>query len=158
MHYSIRNNYFIQLVFSFLIVAGAAAQTDWQRWEKAEPHYLKDFTLSERDYSYQDNSLSYLLSKTFVNVYWLLISDVDGDNCPFHPSCSSFFIQSVEETNLIQGTLMFFDRFTRDSNPVGREDHYPVYKNFRYYDPPSLYTLDEKKIKFIPAKEFLSDD
>jgi putative component of membrane protein insertase Oxa1/YidC/SpoIIIJ protein YidD len=85
-----------------------------------------------------------------INTYWIFISDLDGDNCPFHPSCSSFFLESIEETNLIQGTLMFFDRFTRDSNPVNREEHYPVYKNYRFYDPPKLYTLSKEKIQIIP--------
>ena len=142
-------------MFSFLIVASSVAQTDWQRWEKSEPNYQKEHSFSQRDYSYRDNSFSYIISKTLINAYWFLISDVDGDNCPFHPSCSSFFVQSVEETNLLQGTLMFFDRFTRDSNPVGREEHYPVYKNYRFYDPPTLYALDKNKINFIPPKRVI---
>lgn len=148
----IKNKIFTPLFFSFLVVVSSFAQTDWQRWEKSDPDYLKkDNSLSRRDYSYSDNSLSYILSKTFVNAYWFLISDLDGDNCPFYPSCSSFLIQSIEETNLFQGIVMFFDRFTRDSNPVGRENHYPIYKNYRFYDPPGLYTLNKDQINFIPA-------
>lgn len=138
-------------MFSFLIVVSSVAQTDWQRWEKTKSNYLKETIHSQRDYSYQDNSLSYIFSKTLINAYWLLISDIDGDNCPFHPTCSAFFIEAIDETNLIQGTLMFFDRITRDTNPVSRENHYPVYKNFRYFDPPQLYTLNKDKIKYIPA-------
>lgn len=151
MHYSIRNKIKVSILFSLLIAVSSVAQTDWQRWEKSEPDYLKKSFYSQRDYSYSENSLSYIFTKTLINAYWLLISDVDGDNCPFFPSCSSFFVQSVQQTNLIQGTLMFFDRFTRDSNPFNRESHYPVYKNFRFYDPPELYSLDIKKIKYIPA-------
>lgn len=138
-------------MFSFLIVVSSVAQTDWQRWEKTKSNYLKETIHSQRDYSYQDNSLSYIFSKTLINAYWLFISDIDGDNCPFHPTCSAFFIEAIDETNLIQGTLMFFDRITRDTNPVSRENHYPVYKNFRYFDPPQLYTLNKDKIKYIPA-------
>uniref|UniRef100_A0A7V2ZIR7 Membrane protein insertion efficiency factor YidD n=1 Tax=Ignavibacterium album TaxID=591197 RepID=A0A7V2ZIR7_9BACT len=138
-------------MFSFLIVVSSVAQTDWQRWEKTKPNYLKETIHSQRDYSYQDNSFSYIFSKTLINAYWLFISDIDGDNCPFHPTCSSFFVEAIDETNLIQGTLMFFDRITRDTNPVSRENHYPVYKNFRYFDPPQLYTLNKDKIKYIPA-------
>lgn len=152
MHYLIKNKFFIQITFSFLIVVSSVAQTDWQRWEKTESNYLLETSNHQRDYSYNDNSLSYIFSKTLINAYWILISDVDGDNCPFHPSCSSFLIQSIKGTNLIQGALMFFDRFTRDSNPVAREEHYPVYKNYRFYDPPTLYALDKNKIKFIPPK------
>lgn len=155
VHYSIRNKFYLLMIFSLLIVVSSVAQTDWQRWEKSRPNYLKEYSHSERDYSYSDNSFSYIISKTLINAYWFFISDVDGDNCPFHPSCSAFFVKSVEETNLFQGVLMFFDRFTRDSNPVGREDHYPVYKNYRFYDPPSLYTLDKSKIRFIPPKRVI---
>lgn len=137
----------------FLFVVSSIAQTDWQRWEKSEPSYIKETNNLKRDYSYQNNSLSYIFSKTLINAYWILISEVDGDNCPFHPSCSSFLVESVHETNLIQGALMFFDRFTRDSNPVGREEHYPIYKEYRFYDPPTLYTLDKNKIKFTLSKK-----
>lgn len=145
-----RNNFFIPIIFSFLFVVSSVAQTDWQRWDKSKLNYLKESFDSKRNYSCSDNSLLYIFSKSIINAYWIFISDVDGDNCPFHPSCSSFFLQSVQETNLLQGALMFFDRFTRDSNPVGREDHYPVYKNYRFYDPPELYTLKKEKIFFIP--------
>lgn len=153
MLYLIRNKFFSLITFLFLFVVSSIAQTDWQRWEKSEPSYIKETNNLKRDYSYQNNSLSYIFSKTLINAYWILISEVDGDNCPFHPSCSSFLVESVHETNLIQGALMFFDRFTRDSNPVGREEHYPIYKEYRFYDPPTLYTLDKNKIKFTLSKK-----
>lgn len=153
MLYLIRNKFFSLITFLFLFVVSSIAQTDWQRWEKSEPSYIKETINLKRDYSYQNNSLSYIFSKTLINAYWILISEVDGDNCPFHPSCSSFLVESVHETNLIQGALMFFDRFTRDSNPVGREEHYPIYKEYRFYDPPTLYTLDKNKIKFTLSKK-----
>lgn len=158
MHYLTKNKYFNPIIFSFLFVVSSFAQTDWQRWEKSEPNYLKDSFHSERDYSYRFSSLSYIVLKSLVNAYWILISDVDGDNCPFHPSCSSFLVESVRETNLIQGTLMFFDRFTRDSNPVGRDEHYPIYKNYRFYDPPEIYTLKKDKISFIPPHTVINSD
>ncbi|MGQ9643431.1 MAG: membrane protein insertion efficiency factor YidD [Ignavibacterium sp.] len=145
---SIRNSFVVILFFLFAV--SLVAQTDWQRWEKVQPDYLKSYYPSERSFSYAKSDFPYLLSKTLINTYWIFISEPDGDNCPFHPSCSSFFLQSIEETNLIQGTLMFFDRFTRDSNPVNRQEHYPIYKNYRFYDPPKLYTLGKEKIKFIP--------
>lgn len=144
---SIRNS--VVAILFFLFAVSLVAQTDWQRWEKAQPDYLKSSNPSERNFSYAKSDLPYLLSKTLINTYWIFISELDGDNCPFHPSCSSFFFQSIEETNLIQGTLMFFDRFTRDSNPVNREEHYPIYKNYRFYDPPKLYALNKEKIQFI---------
>lgn len=148
MLYLIRNSFIIISVF--LPAVSLVAQSDWQRWEKSEPNYLKDSFNSSRDYSYQKDNFEYLISKSLINLYQIFISDVDGDNCPFYPSCSSFWIEAIDETNIFQGTLMFFDRFTRDSNPVNRDEHYPVYKNFRYYDPPKLYALKKDKLEFIP--------
>lgn len=126
-------------------VLSIAAQTDLQRWVKADFHYSKGPTENKRDFSLSsENAASYLL-KAGASVYWVFISDVDGDNCPFYPSCSTFFIESVRETNILQGTLMFFDRFTRDMNIAERHKHYPVIKKGRLYDPAVLYTLNDKR-------------
>ncbi|MEJ2494933.1 MAG: hypothetical protein P8Y79_11475 [Ignavibacteriaceae bacterium] len=45
---------------------------------------------------------------------------------------------------------MFFDRFTRDYNFIERYNHYPRVEDGHYYDPISLYTLNVKKINYIP--------
>lgn len=147
----IKNSAVLKLIFAFCFFSALLpAQTDLVKWEKSGPDYMIKSEFTERDYSYKSSAPSYIFSKTLINTYWILVSDLDGDNCPFHPSCSSFLIDAIEETNLFQGTLMFFDRFTRDSNPVNRNIHYPVYRNKRYYDPITLYTIDAQKIKYIP--------
>ena len=125
-------------------------KADWVRWGKAEYRYEKPNEFRHRDYSFDAESVSGFIAKAFANTYWYFISDLDGDNCPFRPSCSAFFVQSARETNIVQGTLMFFDRFTRDYNIYKRHDHYPRVKDGHYYDPVALYTLDKDKIKYIP--------
>ena len=130
------------------------SQTDWVRWEKRDPTYQKQNSYLEREYDLSIESVSDVFVKPVMNSYWFFISDVDGANCPFQPSCSSFLAQSIKETNLLQGTFMFFDRFTRDTNVFGRQEHYPKYDKNHFYDPVSLYTLDEGKIKFIPANTY----
>ncbi len=94
--------------------------------------------------------------KSLADVYWIFISDVDGDNCSFSPTCSNFFIQSVQQTNLFQGTIMFFDRFTRDMDIFKKYNQYPRVTDGHFYDPPSLYTLDETKINYIPPFEVIN--
>ncbi len=69
----------------------------------------------------------------------------------------NFLLESVKETNLAQGILMFFDRFTSDTNVYGRKEHYPHYDSKHFYDPVSLYTLDDRKIKFIPANTYVNE-
>lgn len=148
----INKKYFLLLIliFQFAIYS----QTDWVRWEKSDPTYQITDNHLERDYDLSIESASDVIVKPVINVYWFFISDVDGANCPFNPSCSSFFVQSVKEENIFQGTLMFFDRFTRDTNVFGRHEHYPLFGKNHFYDPISLYTLNEEKIKYIPTKSF----
>ena len=137
--------------FSFLIFTiSGLSQSDWVRWEEVEYNYEKPNKFRHRDYSFNTESASGFIAKSAVNTYWYFFSELDGDNCPYSPSCSAFFVQSAKETNIFQGTLMFFDRFTRDYNIYKRHEHYPRVIDGHYYDPVSLYTLDEDKIEYIP--------
>lgn len=138
------------LILFFLLQLSVFAQIDWVRWEKSNPTYQIKNSYIERDYDLSINSISDLIIKPIFNSYWFFVSDVDGANCPFQPSCSSFLLQSVKKTNFAQGILMFFDRFTRDTNFINRQQHYPYYDNVHFYDPVENYALDSKKIKYIP--------
>ncbi len=145
------------MLFILISFSATFSQTDWVKWEKADFSYQKPLELRKRHYSFEADTFSEALVKSIGNAYWFFISDLDGDNCPFRPSCSSFLIQSASETNLLQGTLMFFDRFTRDMNVYKGHNHYPRVKRGYYYDPPSLYSLDEEKINYIPASTIVQD-
>jgi putative component of membrane protein insertase Oxa1/YidC/SpoIIIJ protein YidD len=134
------------LALLFLISLGLNAQSDWERWEAKEP----DFKIKSPYYSTRlyDNSNSGMEILTAVrNGYAFLISDHDGDNCPFYPSCSRFFVLSVKETNFLQGLLMFADRFTRDTNIFKNFNKYPKHKSGKLYDPVFLYTLDAENLE-----------
>lgn len=133
------------------------AQTDWVRWEKSNPTYQTKDSFLERDYDLSITSVPDVIVKPFINVYWFFISDVDGANCPFQPSCSSFLVQSIKETNMLQGVMMFFDRFTRDTNIFDRRSHYPFFDKNHFYDPITLYTLNKEKIKIIPVNTFVNE-
>ena len=122
----------------------------WVKWGKADYRYEKPNNFRHREYSFDIESVSGFIAKSTANAYGYFISDLDGDNCPFRPSCSAFFVQASKETNIVQGTLMFFDRFTRDFNFYKRYEHYPRVEDGHYYNPVSLYTLDEEQINYIP--------
>ncbi len=124
--------------------------TGWVKWGKADYRYEKPNELRHREYSFDTESVSGFIAKSTASAYGYFISDLDGDNCPYRPSCSAFFVEASKETNIAQGTLMFFDRFTRDFNIYKRHEHYPRVKDGHYYDPVSLYTLDEELIDYIP--------
>ena len=123
----------------------------WVKWGKADYRYEKPNNFRHRVYSFDTESVSDFIARSTANVYGYFISDLDGDNCPYRPTCSAFFVQASKETNIFQGTLMFSDRFTRDFNFYKRYEHYPRVKDGHYYDPVSLYTLDEELIEYIPS-------
>ncbi len=125
--------------------------TDWTVWGRENYSYkLPDpDAAGKRNYSLSGENFGGMILKSVADTYWFIISDVDGDNCSFNPTCSSFFIQAVKKTNIFQGTLMFADRFTRDIN-LFKLNHYPRVKDGHFYDPVSLYTLNKEDIKIIP--------
>lgn len=143
-------NVWMIITFLLTINCSSFSQSDWVKWGKADYSYQVKGTTEGRNYSLDISSPGRFLLKSFANVYWLFISDVDGDNCSFSPTCSNFFIQSVEKTNIVQGSLMFFDRFTRDMDIFGKLNQYPRVPDGHLYDPPSLYSLESDSVKYIP--------
>ena len=142
-------------IFSSTIIF---AQTDWQKWGKANYSYAVKDNFHRRDLSFDAKNPERFVLKSLLDSYWFFISDVDGDNCAFSPSCSNFFLQSVSKTNLVQGTLMFFDRFTRDMDFISKFDFYPSVPDGNFYDPISLYTLDKNEIKYIPPSVIVNNE
>ena len=136
-------------MIAFFFVSSTDAQTDWQRWGKAEVSYEIETTTSPTARISHSGVGSFFVSAFQVG-YTYLFSNYDGDNCPFYPTCSAFFVQSVKETNLLKGFLMFADRFTRDTNMFKRYPHYPMYKTGRLFDPVHNYKLRPKEIKIYP--------
>lgn len=126
------------------------AQTDWQKWGKKNVSYQIQSNSFGRNFNLDSGNPVDLTLKSLADAYWFLISDVDGDNCSFRPTCSSFFLESVRETNIVQGTLMFFDRFTRDMDIFTRSGFYPGTPDNHLYDPPKNYRLQPGLIKYIP--------
>jgi putative component of membrane protein insertase Oxa1/YidC/SpoIIIJ protein YidD len=114
-----------------------------QKWQASEVSY------QIQDKNSKGNSVSSLSIIDGVQyMYKLLISDVDGDNCPFQPTCSAFFVQAVKSTNIFQGALMSADRLTRDLNIV--KNHYPITFEGYFIDPPGNYVLDKDRINLLP--------
>jgi putative component of membrane protein insertase Oxa1/YidC/SpoIIIJ protein YidD len=138
--------FFFLLIF---ISTSAFCQLDNLKWKKADLSYEKPNNFRHREYSFDVNDAGEFVKKSVAYTYWFFISDVDGDNCPFRPSCSAFLMQSVEGTNIAQGMLMFFDRFTRDMNLSKGRDHYPRVKSGHFYDPPQNYTLKQGRINYL---------
>ena len=139
---------FIIIVFSNIITA----QTDWNRWQKADVDYSIKLDGAEDNHKHESSSSSLSILK---DGYSFLISDLDGDNCPFYPTCSSFYVESVSQTNIIKGTLMFADRFTRDSNLFKSHVHYPTHVSGKLYDPTYNYQLKDSIIIYYSREKLV---
>jgi putative component of membrane protein insertase Oxa1/YidC/SpoIIIJ protein YidD len=133
------------LIFGFT----ASAQTEKEKWDKAGYSFSKKTINETRDYSLNGPIMDVPV-KILIDAYWVFFSEPSGDVCPYTPSCSHFFLQSVQESNIIQGSLMFFDRFTRDMNVTNRLQRYPLAKNGKLYDPVCNYLLKSDKLIYIP--------
>jgi putative component of membrane protein insertase Oxa1/YidC/SpoIIIJ protein YidD len=129
----------------------AFAQSDWTRWKAVKPSYKMSFG-KNKEVEKSDGSFAEDVLIGARKIYAFFISDLDGDNCPFYPSCSHFFIRAVKATGLIQGLLMFADRFTRDTNIFKSLTQYPSKVAGRLYDPIFLYKLDESEINIKKLK------
>ncbi len=136
------------LTILIFLTAAVFAQTETHWWSKKKADN-KIPEISERNYSIDDSSVMMSLVSGFQYAYYFLISDYDGDNCPFTPTCSNFFVQSVKRTNIFQGALMFADRFTRDLNFIER-DKYPRSHGGKLIDLPRNYELEESDIVILP--------
>lgn len=140
----------ILLLFPYLIFS----QTDWVKWEAKQISYEQRRAVIP---SSSANGLGTKLASGLQKVYKFFISDLDGDNCPFYPSCSTFFVESVNEAGLIKGSLMFADRFIRDLNFFKGSNDYPEHISGKYYDPAYNYTLISQKIKYFTGDSVVKE-
>jgi len=142
---------------TFLFTTSAFCQLEYFKWQKADISYEQSDQIEHRNYSFKSENVGEFFKKSFINAYWFFISDVDGDNCAFRPTCSTFFVDAIDETNIFQATLMFSDRLTRDTNPV-KINNYPQTINKRYYDPYINYTLVQENINYQPPTYVVDDE
>lgn len=147
----------IAFLFLLLTPTSVFCQVENLKWQKSDISYEKQIHTNKRNYSFESDNTGEFLAKSIANAYWFFISDADGDNCTFRPTCSAFLIQSIKETNIFQASLMFFDRFTRDMNIVKSHNHYPRVSAGYYYDPPNNYRLNQRQIRYLPPA-FIVDD
>ncbi|MCX7876572.1 MAG: membrane protein insertion efficiency factor YidD [Melioribacteraceae bacterium] len=123
------------LFFISVLFVSISAQPEMNKWKPKTVDYV---FVVQKEKDYKSNSIFSHLQ----NVYTFLISEPDGDNCPFSPSCSNFFVEAVEKTNFFSGTLLFMDRFTRDMNPIKNLKQYQKISDKKLYDPVENYLFD----------------
>jgi len=145
------------LYIVLLLTVPVSGQIENLKWKKINISYEKPNEFVQRNYSFESDNVGDFFKKSFMNAYWFFISDVDGDNCSFKPTCSTFFADAIDETNLLQATLMFSDRLMRDTNPI-KMNSYPIDQSGHFYDPTNNYTLNTLKINYMPPTYIIDDE
>lgn len=92
----------------------------------------------EEDYSdylrYSESEMNVLLSFSFL-FYKEYVSTQDVEACVFHPSCSVYMMEAVEEEGAVIGVLDGLDRLLRCHLFVDKKD-YPYNSEInKYHDP-----------------------
>ena len=64
----------------------------------------------------ENYAVKFLLS--FIKIYKLFLSPLLGNNCRYHPTCSSYAIEALETHGLIKGLYLSIKRVSK-CHPLG---------------------------------------
>lgn len=109
-----------------------------QAWQPNRVDWSEELPVKKKYYELS-GSVAEVSFKILVNGYSLFISEPDGENCPFDPSCSRFFIESLKQTNVFEAVLLASDRLIRDTSFGNKYKHYHTDIFGKLIDPPSRY-------------------
>lgn len=125
---------FKAFIFFFLIALPVLPQA----WQPSTVDWSEELPVKKKFYELSGSvaEVSFII---LVNGYRLFVSEPDGENCPFDPSCSRFFIESLKQTNLFEAILLASDRLIRDTSFGNKHRHYHIDKFGKLIDPPSRY-------------------
>jgi len=123
------------LNFFIWIICGVAYG---QQWKAVDVDYAEEMPVKKKYYEIKGD-VPEIVFKVLVNGYRLFISDPDGENCPFSPSCSRFFVEALGKTNLIEAVLLTSDRLIRDTSFDNKYKHYHIDRFGYLIDPPLRY-------------------
>ena len=80
------------------------------------------------------NELEFLMASGF-NLYKGFFSSQDNPSCVFHPSCSEYSVQALQQKGLMLGTLYTFDRLSRCHRFTKPDQYVFEPSKQRFYDP-----------------------
>lgn len=133
----------IQILSIAILLTGITfCQQENSIWDEKKVSYSQELKAVNKSFSFEFKSLTDAIAIPVIYTYWFFISEPDGDNCPFYPSCSSFLIEGVKSHGIFHGGLLFWDRFTRDSNIINRRKNYPLIYKGKLYDSPDIYFFE----------------
>lgn len=141
-------------VFLFMFAGIIHPQQENSVWGIKKPDYNLHMHDVKKEYTYSFDSPADFITIPVIYTYWFAFSEPDGDNCPFYPSCSSFLVDGIQSYGFFRGSLLFWDRFTRDTNFTNRKKKYPVLHDHKYLDLPQLYLGEPPLYGFSSLEEY----
>jgi putative component of membrane protein insertase Oxa1/YidC/SpoIIIJ protein YidD len=141
---------YLSIILLLTLNTSFFSQDSTSLWKKKVPNYAKQNVVVNAEPDFSSGSFFGSFIKSAVKIYGYTISQHDGDNCPFHPTCSAFFIDAVTKKGVIEGTLLFTDRFTRDANFYKPSGKYYRLSNGKFYDPVERYLLKSTEFIYAP--------
>ncbi len=118
----------ITLFIILFIFHALPCSAEWGPWNESEPEVQSTEEL--------ETSVPKIATLSVIRFYQVFISPLLGKGkCNFTPSCSRYGYKAIKDYGALQGTIMAFERISRD-HPWVRKEKYKI-KNRLRYDPPS---------------------
>ena len=73
--------------------------------------------------------MSYIFIK-IIRLYQIVLSPILGSNCRYHPTCSQYMIDAVNEWGVIKGVILGTKRMLK-CHPLGSKGFDPIPKKIK---------------------------
>jgi len=73
--------------------------------------------------------LSYIFVK-IIRLYQIILSPILGSNCRYHPTCSQYMIDAINEWGILKGGILGIKRIAK-CHPLGSKGFDPIPKKMK---------------------------
>ena len=73
--------------------------------------------------------MSYIFVK-IIRLYQILLSPILGSNCRYHPTCSQYMIDAINEWGILKGGILGIKRIAK-CHPLGSKGFDPIPKKMK---------------------------
>ena len=73
--------------------------------------------------------MSYIFVK-IIRLYQILLSPILGSNCRYHPTCSQYMIDAINEWGALKGIMLGIKRIAK-CHPLGSKGFDPIPKKVK---------------------------
>ncbi len=73
--------------------------------------------------------MSYIFVK-IIRLYQIVLSPILGSNCRYHPTCSQYMIDAIDEWGVLKGGILGMKRIAK-CHPLGSKGFDPIPKKMR---------------------------